>query len=132
MRIGELAAQAGVTAKALRFYEQAGVLPEPARTSSSYRDYDDTALDRLRFIKAARVAGLSLAEIARVVAVREAQGPPCGHVTALLDRHAAELDARIAELAATRREVHRLRERAAGLDPAACGASDVCHVISAG
>lgn len=36
MRIGELAQQAGVTTKALRFYEQAGVLPEPARSPSGY------------------------------------------------------------------------------------------------
>jgi DNA-binding transcriptional MerR regulator len=40
MLIGELAARTGTTAKALRFYEQAGVLPEPARTSAGYRDYD--------------------------------------------------------------------------------------------
>ncbi|GAC1607786.1 MAG: Cd(II)/Pb(II)-responsive transcriptional regulator [Mycobacteriales bacterium] len=131
MRIGDLAARAGVTTKALRFYEQAGVLPGPARTPSGYRDYDDTALARLRFVKAAQAAGLSLAEIVQVVAVREAQGPPCGHVTALLDGHAADLDTRIAELTAARAEVERLRERAAGLDPADCAADGVCHVIPA-
>ncbi len=46
MRIGELAQQAGVTTKALRVYEQSGVLPEPARSPSGYRDYDETALAR--------------------------------------------------------------------------------------
>jgi DNA-binding transcriptional MerR regulator len=40
MLIGELAARTGTTAKALRFYEQAGMLPEPARTSAGYGDYD--------------------------------------------------------------------------------------------
>jgi DNA-binding transcriptional MerR regulator len=131
MRIGELAASAGVTTKALRFYERAGVLPEPARTPSGYRDYDDTALARLRFVKAAQAAGLSLTEIVRVVAVREDQGPPCGHVVALLDRHAADLDTRIATLTAARAEVERLRERAAGLDPADCDDAHICHVIPA-
>ena len=129
MRIGDLAARAGVTAKALRFYEQAGLLPPPARTAAGYRDYDATALARLRFVKAAQAAGLSLAEIREVLALREAQGPPCEHVAALLDRHAAELDARIAELHATRAEVLRLRRRARTLDPTACGDAAVCHVI---
>jgi len=131
VRIGELAGRAGLTTKTLRFYEQAGVLPGPARTGSGYRDYDDAALARLRFVRAAQVAGLTLAEIRTVIAVREDQGPPCGHVTALLDRHAAALDERIAELQATRAEVRRLQERAATLDPAACGEDGVCHVIPA-
>lgn len=131
MRIGELAASAGVTTKALRFYEQAGVLPEPTRTRSGYRDYDDTALARLQFVKAAQAAGLSLAEIVQIVAVREAQGPPCGHVLDVLDRHASDLDTRIAELTSARAEVERLRERASGLDPADCDDDQICHVIPA-
>lgn len=129
MRIGELAARAGVTTKALRFYEQAGVIPEPSRTPSGYRDYDDGALARLRFVKAAQSAGLTLAEIVQVVLVREAQGPPCAHVVAVLDRHAAELDARIADLTTARADVERLRTRAAELDPEACTSEGVCHVI---
>lgn len=129
MRIGELAQQAGVTTKALRFYEQAGVLPEPARSPSGYRDYDETALARLRFMKGAQAAGLTLAEIVQIVAVREAQGPPCGHVVALLDRHTVDLDRRITELVSARDDVERLRERAAMLDPADCAADGICHVI---
>lgn len=130
MRIGELAAAVGVTTKALRFYEQAGVLPEPGRTSSGYRDYDSAALARLAFIKAAQAAGLTLAEIRQVIAVRDSQGPPCGHVAAVLDQHLTDLDNRIAELAATRAEVARLRARARTLDPAECGTDAVCHVLS--
>lgn len=132
MRIGELAQRAGLSTKALRFYEHAGVLPAPARTASGYRDYDATALARLRFVQAAQAAGLTLAEIRTVIVVREDEGPPCEHVTAVLDRHAATLDERIAELQTTRAEVGRLRERAMALDPAACGEDGVCHVIPTG
>lgn len=132
MRIGQLAERAGLTTKALRFYEQSGVLPAPTRTSSGYRDYDETALTRLRFVRAAQAAGLTLAEIGTVIAVREDQGPPCGHVTALLDRHAAALDERIVELQATRVEVRRLRTRATILDPASCCEDGVCNVIPTG
>ncbi len=131
MRIGELAARTGLTVKTLRFYEQVGVLPEPARRPSGYRDYDAAALARLRFVKAAQAAGLTLAEIGQVIAAREHGGPPCRHVTALLDAHAADLDRRIAELTALRADIRHLRDRADGLDPAACNDDAVCHVIPA-
>ena len=74
MRIGELAEQAGMTTKTLRFYEQAQVLPQPARTASGYRDYDETSLARLRFVRAAQGAGLSLAEILGVHAALDGAG----------------------------------------------------------
>jgi MerR family copper efflux transcriptional regulator len=129
MRIGQLAARAGTTTKTLRFYEQAGLLPEAARTPSGYRHYDESVLDTLAFVKAAQAAGLTLAEIRDVIAARDLIGPPCQHVAALLDRHAAELDERIDHLRALRTEVQRLRERARTLDPEDCGKAAVCQVI---
>lgn len=129
MRIGELAERIGTTTKTLRFYERAGLLPEPARTPAGYRDYDDAALDRLTFVRAAQAAGLSLAEIREVIAVRDDTGSPCQHVTALLAAHAAGLETRIAELTALRADAQRLLARAVHLDPAACSDSAVCHVI---
>jgi MerR family copper efflux transcriptional regulator len=131
MRIGELAEQAGLTVKAIRFYEQAGVLPEPERRPSGYRDYDDSAVARLRFVRAAQAAGLILAEIREIIAVRDRSGPPCRHVTDLLDAHAADLDRRIADLTALRKDIRRLRHRADDLDPARCDDDAVCHVIPA-
>lgn len=131
MRIGELATKAGLTAKTIRFYEHAGVLSEPERQPSGYRDYDDSAVARLRFVKAGQAAGLTLAEIREVIAVRDRSGPPCRHVTDLLDAHAGDLDRRIAELSTMRDEVRRLRGRANGLDPSRCDDSAVCHVIPA-
>ena len=129
MRIGELAARAELTVKTVRFYESAGVLPEPARLASGYRDYNDHALSRLRFIKAAQAAGLTLAEIRQIITVREHSGPPCRHVTDLLDTHAAELDHRIAELTALRDDIRRLRARADRLNPADCAQDTVCHIL---
>ncbi len=132
MRIGELAEHSGVPAKTIRFYESSGLLPAPNRTPGGYRDYDPAALPRLAFVRAAQACGLSLAEVRQVIDVREQTGPPCAHVAALLDRHAAELTARIAELTCLLAEVHRLRARATQLDPAACGAAEVCHIIPTG
>lgn len=129
MRIGDLASRAGLTVKTLRFYETIGVLSEAARTPAGYRDYDDSALARLRFVKAAQAAGLTLAEIRQVIAVRDSDGPPCQHVTGLLDAHATDLDRRITELTTLRKDITALRDRAGTLDQAACDPAGVCHVI---
>lgn len=72
MRIGEVAERVGVNPKTIRFYESIGVLPEPPRTPSGYRDYEDEHVERLRFIKAVQRLGLKLEEIGEVSAFREA------------------------------------------------------------
>ncbi len=64
MRIGVLAARAGVTSSRIRFYEARGLLPRPARRPSGYRDYDERALNIILFINRARGLGFSLAEVA--------------------------------------------------------------------
>lgn len=92
MRIGELAAQSGVSAKTLRFWESAGLLADPARTPSGYRDYDPKVLDRLSFIRHGQAAGLTLAEIRQVLAISDNGEPPCAHLTDLIDQHLAEVD----------------------------------------
>ena len=63
MKIGELAESVGVSAKTVRYYESIGLLAEPERTSSNYRDYQDAAAERLRFIRDSQAAGLTLAEV---------------------------------------------------------------------
>jgi MerR family transcriptional regulator, copper efflux regulator len=64
MRIGLLAARAGVSTSRIRFYEAQGLLPPPPRRQSGYRDYDERALEIILFINRARGLGFSLAEVA--------------------------------------------------------------------
>jgi DNA-binding transcriptional MerR regulator len=130
MRIGELAQQAGVSTKAIRYYEQIGILPPPARTAAGYRAYDQTALGRLGFVRAAQAVGLTLGEIRQVIAFRDNGQAPCAHVTDLVRRHAADLEARIRELQQLRGELRHLAERAATLDPEQCPPERVCHIIA--
>ncbi|HEU5422480.1 MAG TPA: MerR family transcriptional regulator, partial [Nitrolancea sp.] len=63
MRIGVLATRAGVTAKTIRYYETFGLLPAPRRATNGYRCYTEADLTRLRFIRRAQAAGLSLQAI---------------------------------------------------------------------
>ena len=130
MRIGELAERAGISTKAIRYYEQIGILTPPARTSSGYRHYDQTALGRLGFVRAAQALGLSLGEIRQIIAFRDDGQAPCAHVTELVQRRAAELEGRIAELQQLRGELQHLAQRAARLDPKQCTPERVCHIIA--
>jgi MerR family transcriptional regulator, copper efflux regulator len=130
MRIGELAEQAGISTKAIRYYEQVGILAPPARTPSGYRSYDQMALGRLEFVRAAQALGLTLGEIRQIIAFRDHGQAPCSHVSRLLQRHAADLELRIRELQRLRGELRQLAERASTLDPERCPPERVCHIIS--
>lgn len=120
MRIGELADQSGVSAKTIRFWESTGLLADPVRTPSGYRDYDPDVVDRLRFIRHAQTAGLTLAEIRQVLAISDDGEPPCGHVTDLIHQHLTDVDERIRDLTETRSLLDRLAKRAADQNPADC------------
>ena len=129
MHIGELAEQAGISTKAIRYYEQIGILAPPARTPAGYRTYDHAALGRLGFVRAAQALGPTLGEIRQIIAFRDHGIAPCGHVAGLLRQRAAELGARIAQLQQLQGELDQLAERAQTLDPAQCTPERVCHVI---
>ncbi|WP_327370705.1 heavy metal-responsive transcriptional regulator [Streptomyces sp. NBC_01217] len=130
MRIGELAAAGGLTTKTIRFYEQAGLLSAPPRTSGGYRDYPQHAVSRLGFIREAQAAGLTLAEIRSVLALRDSGQAPCAQVGALIHQHLAEIDRRMAELREARAALRELARRAAVTDPDECSEGEICTILS--
>ena len=129
MRIGELADQVGVTAKTVRYYESIGLLPDPGRTASGYREYGDESADRLRFIRDAQAAGLTLKESRTILDMKAAGHGTCQHTRALLEGHLADIDAQIASLEAARAELVTLASRADALDPADCADPNRCQVV---
>ncbi|MFJ6485882.1 heavy metal-responsive transcriptional regulator [Streptomyces sp. NPDC091682] len=129
MRIGDLAAAGQVTAKTIRFYEQAGLLPAPPRTAGGYRDYAPEFVNRLAFIRDAQAAGLSLAEIRSVLDLRDSGQAPCGQVTTLIGEHLAEIERILVELRQTR-TLRDLARRAASMDPDTCSEGDICTILT--
>lgn len=127
MRIGEVADRSGVNPTTIRYYEDIGLLREPDRTPSGYRDYTEAAIARLAFIRAAQSIGLSLGETREVLALKEHGEAPCPHVITLLEQHAAELEERIAALQRMRSELIGLAQQARRL-PVRDDA-DFCHII---
>ena len=130
MLIGDLATRAGLSAKAIRFYEQAGLLPRPPRTPGGYRDYPPGAVDRLAFVRHAQAAGFTLADIRSVLVIRDSGQAPCQHVSGLIGEHLAQVDRRIAELTRARDALKDLQRRAAATDPADCAESEICIILA--
>jgi DNA-binding transcriptional MerR regulator len=120
MKIGEVAAQSGVPAKTIRFWEEQRLLPEPSRTAAGYRLYEASTIERLTFVRHAQAAGLALDQIRQVLDIGDSGAAPCQHVSDLIAGRLVDVDARIAELVATRDHLRVLAQRAAAQDPAEC------------
>ena len=127
MKIGELARSTGVTVKTLRFYEGEGLLPEPDRTDSGYRDYPPDATERVTLIRTAQAAGLKLRQIGEILAISEQGEPPCQHVRSLVHDRLAEVDDRIVDLDRIRNELLTIASRLETLEPADC--DQYCRAI---
>jgi DNA-binding transcriptional MerR regulator len=129
VRIGQLADAAGVTAKTLRYYESEGLLYDPDRTPSGYRDYPAETLDRLTFIRHAQAAGLTLRQIREILEVRNGGRAPCHHVADLVTRRLDEVERRLRDLQHTHEQLLQLKQRLDTLDPADCPPSAICSAI---
>jgi DNA-binding transcriptional MerR regulator len=111
LTISRLAAEAGVSADTVRYYERLGLLAAPARSPSGYRQYDPPVHRRLQFIKAAQHIGLRLADIKELLDIQDRGACPCGHTTGAVERRLAEVDAEISRLHTMRMELMALHER---------------------
>jgi len=127
MRIGELAGQVGVNPKTIRYYESIGVLPEPGRKSSGYRDYDESYAGRLTFIRSAQRLGITLDEVKEILVIRERGEAPCGYVREVLDTQLASIARRIRELRELRGQLLELAALADTLPPPDVGVA--CQLI---
>ena len=114
MRIGQLAAAAGVPVDTVRYYERRGLLAAPRRTAGGYRDYDADALRRLRALRRAQALGFTLDEAAGLLALHRDAHADAAAVRERALGKVARLDAQIAELRATRDALAELAEACGG------------------
>jgi MerR family transcriptional regulator, copper efflux regulator len=98
LTVGRVARLGGVGVPTLRFYERAGLLPKPARTSSNYRVYSAEAVKRVRFIRRAQQLGFTLKEIHELLALRVSRRANCAQVRLRAERKIADIEARIKSL----------------------------------
>lgn len=111
LKIGELATRLNVPVETIRYYEKEGLLPSPARTAGNYRLYDNSATERLTFIRNCRTLGITLDEVRSLLHAKDSPDAECGAVNRLVDAHIAQIDIRIAELERLKGSLRALRTR---------------------
>lgn len=103
LKVGQVAAEAGVGVQTLHYYERLGLLPKPDRSAANYRLYSQETIRRVRFIKKAQALGLTLEETKQILDLKDHGREPCRKVVELGAKHLQEIDARLGQLRAYRR-----------------------------
>lgn len=106
--IGRLASETSVKMPTIRYYESIGLLPTPPRTDSNRRLYDQTAVQRLKFIKHARELGFDIDVIRTLLALQENPSQSCAVADTIAKARLIEVNKRIASLTALRKELERM------------------------
>jgi Cd(II)/Pb(II)-responsive transcriptional regulator len=109
LKIGELAARAHCDVATVRYYEQAGLLPKPTRSSGNYRLYGDPHIDRLCFIRHCRSLDMTLDEVRALLRFCDAPDKNCTGINVLLDEHIGHVALRITELKQLQKKLRGLR-----------------------
>jgi MerR family copper efflux transcriptional regulator len=105
MKIGQLAARSGVSIQTIRFYERRGLLREPPRRSSGYREFGQSAVREIRFIRIAQELGYTLGEIRELLDLKAQAAPDVVQMRALVTAKLRSIDERIRALQQMRREL---------------------------
>lgn len=116
---GGLSKVTGCHIETIRYYEKAGLIPDPPRTAAGYRIYASRHIVRLRFILRARELGFTLDDIRGLLGLGDGTVPTCAEVKARTDRHLTDVRAKIADL--------RRIEAALAKTAAQCSGADVPH-----
>lgn len=115
LKISELAAQTGLSAHTIRFYEKHGLINASERSEAGYRYYSDADIRRAEFVKTARNIGFSLDDIGQLLSIRlDKDSHSCQEVTDITQHKLNEVNAKIAELSMMQQTLERLLESCGG------------------
>lgn len=117
LTIGQVAKRAGVGRETIRFYERRGLIEEPSRRESGYRQYDNTAVARLAFIQQAKALGFSLGEIAELLSLRTDAGAGAREIKKIAETKLADIEARIKLLQRMRKTLKKMVDECPGEGP---------------
>jgi DNA-binding transcriptional MerR regulator len=125
LTIGDLAKATGTKVETIRYYERIGLLPAPDRTSGNYRAYGKSDLGRLSFILRARALGFGLQQVRELLGLSDQKQRSCEAVDVIARDHLADLDRKLADLKALRRELDSI------IRQCGCGTIAECRLIEA-
>ena len=105
LRTAEVARLAGVNIETLRFYERKGIIPEPPRRASGYREYPPETVERVRFVKRAQDLGFSLREVQELLDLRKLARAKSSRVRRVVEAKLDEIDHKIRDLEAMKQSL---------------------------
>lgn len=126
LSIGEVAKAAEVGIETIRFYEREGLIAEPPRRQSGYRQYPPDTVRRLRFIRRAKDLGFTLKEIQELLDLRVDPGTSCGDVRKMAKAKVADIELKMLDLARIQAALTELARTCRGKGP-----TSVCPILDA-
>lgn len=108
LTIGKLACATGTKVETIRYYEQIGLLPAPARSAANYRTYDTAHLSRLSFIRRARDLGFSIDQVRELMGLADRRDQSCMAVDVIANQHRDAITRKISDLTALAGELDTL------------------------
>jgi len=120
LTIGDLGKATGTKIETIRYYERIGLLPKPPRTRGNYRNYGSAELGRLSFIRRARDLGFSIDQVRALLALSDDRQRDCATVDRIAAEHLREVERKLADLAALRRELKAVIDSCEGGTVADC------------
>lgn len=126
LRIGQVATQAGVGVETIRFYERRGLLAEPPRLASGYRQYREEAVSRIRFIRRSKELGFSLREVRELLSLRVDRQTSSAEVKLKAEAKIVDIEQKIDDL-------QRMKQALAKLTACCSGKGSVgeCPILEA-
>ncbi|SRR5581483_7076532 len=118
LTIGQVARRAGVGVETVRFYERQGLLDEPDRRESGYRQYTEAVILRLRFIRRAKELGFTLKEIRELIALRRDPSATRAEVRQQATAKITDIEAKIRDLQRMKEALLKLTASCGGRGPA--------------
>ncbi len=116
--IGEVAKRSGIGLETVRFYERKGLIAEPPRTDSGYRQYPEEVVGRIRFIRRAKELGFALKEISELLSLRVDPDTTCADVRKQTEFKISDVEEKIRALRRIKTALKKLAASCVGTGPA--------------
>lgn len=120
MNISDVARKTGLSSKAIRFYEEKGIMTPPRRSANGYRSYTGHHIEELTLLRQARLVGFSLQECRELVGLFNDPHRHSADIKARTLRKVSDIDRQMAELEGMRQRLLALAECCPGDDGAEC------------
>lgn len=117
LTIGQVAREAGVGIETVRFYERQGLIEAPTRRASGYRQFNESVVDRLQFIREAKELGFTLGEIKELLSLKLDPSSSCAEVKGRAEAKIADIEEKTRTLQRMKRALAKLTKACSGDGP---------------